>query len=85
MKLFQFDKKTWDNGEVSRIWQFGIFKRKSLLWVNFENPSTMIYSSGGWHIMIGLPTKESLFGVELTDSRVSFAVYFFADYFVGWN
>ena len=38
MKLFQYDKKTWDNGEVNHTWQFGIIKNKSLLWVNYETP-----------------------------------------------
>jgi hypothetical protein len=27
MKLFQYDKKTWDNDEVSHTYQFGIINR----------------------------------------------------------
>ena len=33
MKLFQYDKKVWDEGETSHTWQFGIFKNRSFLWV----------------------------------------------------
>ena len=27
MKLFQYDKKTWEDGDVNRTWQFGIVKK----------------------------------------------------------
>jgi hypothetical protein len=27
MKLFQFDKKVWDNDETSHTWQFGVFNK----------------------------------------------------------
>ena len=46
MKIFQFDKKVWDNGETSHTWQFGIVKNTSLLWVNYENPTAHHWSSG---------------------------------------
>ena len=45
MKLFQYDKKVWENGETSHTWQFGILKNRSFLWVNYENPTNHHYSS----------------------------------------
>ena len=51
MKLFQYDKKIWDNGEVSHTWQFGIIKNKSLLWVNFETPGGISHYAGGINIL----------------------------------
>ncbi len=34
MKLFQYDKKVWENDETDRTWQFGVINNRSLLWVN---------------------------------------------------
>ena len=51
MKLFQFDKHTYQDGEVTRTWQFGIIKNKSLLWVCCETPGGLIHSGGGINIL----------------------------------
>jgi hypothetical protein len=32
-KLFQYDKKVWDNDETDRTWQFGVINNRSLLCV----------------------------------------------------
>jgi len=47
LKLFQHDKKVWDDGETSHTWQFGILKNRSFLWVDYENPTAHRWSSGG--------------------------------------
>ena len=51
MKLFQYDKKVWDDGDVNRTWQFGIVKNTSLLWVNYETPGGICHSSDGINIL----------------------------------
>ena len=87
MKLFQFDKKLWDNDKVSRTLQFGIIKNRALLWVlwvNYENPTNQYYSSGGFHITLSFLT-DSLFGVELNNNKQCLAFYFFSEYFSGWE
>jgi hypothetical protein len=84
MKLFQYDKKVWDNDETSHTWQFGIFKNRSFLWVNYENPTSQRWSSGGFHIDLSF-LSSSFFGVELNDDKQSFAFYFFGEYFTGWD
>jgi hypothetical protein len=84
MKLLQYDEKTWDNGETSHTWQFGILKKRSLLWVNYENPTNHFYSSGGFHIELSFLQSDSLFGVELNNNKQCLAFYFFTEYFEGF-
>ena len=84
MKLFQFDKKLWDNDKVSRTLQFGIIKNRALLWVlwvNYENPTNQYYSSGGFHITLSFLQSDSLFGAELNNNKQCFSFYFFTQYF----
>ncbi len=83
-KLFQYDKKVWDDGETSHTWQFGIIKNRSFLWVNYENPTAQHWSSGGFHIILSF-LSNSLLGVELYDEKQSFCFYFFNEYFSGWG
>jgi hypothetical protein len=85
MKLFQYDKKVWDDEETSHTWQFGILKNHSFLWVNYENPTHQSYSSGGFHINLSFLSSSSLFGVELNNNKQCFAFYFFTEYFEGWT
>ena len=84
MKLFQYDKKTWDNGEVDNTWQFGIIKNKALLWVNFETPGGIVHSAGGINILFSF-FGSSLFSVNLQQYRFSLGFDFFTDYFTGWK
>ena len=79
-KLFQYDKKVWDNGETDRTWQFGIFKNHSFLWVNYENPSSLVHSNGGFHIMLSFLTSSSLFGVDFQLGKVGLSFNFFTEY-----
>jgi hypothetical protein len=67
MKLYQHDKQTYQDSEVSHTWQFGIIKNKSLLWVNYETPGGVIHSSGGINI---------LFLVVLTSCSLSLVILF---------
>ena len=82
MKIFQFDKKTWDNCEVNRTWQFGIINNKSLLWVNCETPGGIIHSSGGINILFSF-FGSSLFSVDFQQNRFSFAFGILTEYFDG--
>lgn len=84
MKPFQFDKKTWDNGEVSRTWQFGIIKNKSLLWVNFETPGIIIHCGGGINILFSF-FSSSLMSVDFQQNKFGLAFGFFTEYFDGWE
>jgi hypothetical protein len=84
MKIFQFDKKVWDNGEVNRTWQFGIINNKALLWVNCENPGGLIHSAGGINILFSF-FGSSLFGVDFQQRTFGLAFAFFAEYFDGWQ
>ena len=79
MKLFQYDKKIWDNGEVSHTWQFGIIKNKSLLWVNFETPGGVIHSSGGINLLFSF-FGNSLFSVDFQQRRFCLAFAFITEY-----
>jgi hypothetical protein len=83
-KLFQYNKKVWDNAETSHTWQFGIFKNRSFLWVNYENPTSQCWSSGGFHIVLSI-LSNSFLGVELSNNKQSFAFCFFSEYFTGWT
>jgi len=84
-KLFQYDKKVWEGDETSHTWQFVILKNRSLLWVNYENPTNHHYSSGGFHITLSFFQSDSLFGAELNNNKQCFAFYFFTEYFEGWE
>jgi hypothetical protein len=84
MKIFKFDKKVWDNGEISYTWQFGIIKNRSLLWVSYENPTSHYYSSGGFHINLSF-LSSSLFGIELNNDKQSLAFEFFTEYSGGFG
>ena len=79
MKLFQYDKKTWDNGEVNRTWQFGIINNKALLWVNCENPGGLIHSAGGINILFSF-FGSSLISVDFQQRRFCLAVAFITEY-----
>jgi len=84
MKLFQYDKKVWENGETSHTWQFGIVKNTSLLWVRYETPGGIVHSAGGINILFSFFQSDSLFGAELNNDKQCFAFYFFTEYFSGW-
>jgi hypothetical protein len=84
MKLFQHDKKVWENDKTSHTWQFGIIKNKSLLWVNYETPGGVIHSSGGINILFSF-FGSSLFGVDFQQNRFSLAFGLFTDYFEDWK
>jgi len=84
MKLFQYDKKTWENGEVNRTWQFGIVKNKSLLWVNFETPGGIVHSAGGINILFSF-FGSSLMSVDFQQQTFNLAFAFFGEYFDGWE
>lgn len=83
-KLFQYDKKVWEDAETSHTWQFGIVGRRSFLWVNCEVPTCQRWSSGGFHIVISF-LSSSLFGMEFNDNRQSFAFHLLTEYFEGWD
>ena len=84
MKLFQYDKKTWDNGEVDHTWQFCIIKNKSLLWVNCESPGGVSHSSGGINILFSF-FGSSLMSVNFQQNKFGLAFAFFTEYFEGWE
>ena len=84
MKLFQYDKKVWDNGEVSHTWQFGVIKNKSLLWVNCESPGGIVHSSGGINILFSF-FGSSLMSVDIQQRKFCLAVAFITEYFDGWE
>ena len=83
-KLFQYDEKTWINGEVSHTWQFGIVKNTSLLWVNCETPGGIVHSAGGINILFSF-FGSSLFSVDFQQNRFSLAVAILTEYFDGWE
>lgn len=84
MKVFQFDKKVWKNGEVSRTWQFGIIKNRALLWVYFETPGGIVHSAGGFNILFSF-FGSSLFSVNLQQYKFGLGFGFFTEYFEGWE
>ena len=84
MKLFQYDKKTWDNGETDYAWQFGILNNRSLLWVHYENPSSLVHSNGGINILFSF-FGSSLMSVDLQQHKFGLAFGFFTEYFDGWE
>lgn len=85
LPVYQFDEKVWENGELSRTWQFGKIARQSFLWVNFETPATSTHSNGGFHVSITFFAKDSPFGVEFDHGGFNLAFYFFTEYFPGWT
>ncbi len=84
MKLYQHDKETYQDGEVSHIWQFGIIKNRALFWVNYTNFGDIIHSAGGINILFSF-FGSSLFSVDFQQNRFSLAVAFFTEYFDGWE
>jgi hypothetical protein len=84
VKLYQHDKQTYQDGEVSHTWQFGIIKNKSLLWVSCETPGKIIHSSGGINILFSF-FGSSLMSVDLQQRRFGLAFGFFTEYFDGWS
>ena len=84
MKIFQYDKKTWDNGEVNRTWQFGIINDMSLLWVNFETPGSQYSAYGGINILLSF-FGSSLISLNFYHRKFGLAFAFFTEYFSGWN
>ena len=85
MKLFQYDKKVWDDAETSHTWQFGILKNHSFLWVNYEYPSALVHSNGGLHILLSFFTSSSLFGADFQFGDVGLSFNFFTEYFDGFG
>jgi len=84
MKLFQYDKKVWENGETSHTWQFGIVKNRSFLWVNYENPGGIVHCSGGFNVLFSF-FGSSLFSVNIQQHKFGLAFAFFTEYFEGWG
>lgn len=84
MKPYQYNLKVWEEGETDRTWQFGIFKNRSLLWVNYQTPSNTVDSYGGFHIELSF-FSSGLFGITFQTNQRSLSFYFFAEYFSGWN
>jgi hypothetical protein len=84
-KPYQYNLKVWDNGETDRTWQFGVINNRSLLWVNYENPSSLVHSNGGFHIMLSFLTSSSLFGADFQVGKVGLSFNFFTEYFDGWQ
>ena len=83
-KLFQFDKKVWENGETSHTWQFGIINNLSFLWVNCETPGGIVHSSGGINILFSF-FGSSLMSVNFQQYKFGLAFAFFTEYFSGWE
>ncbi len=84
MKLYQHSKQTYQDGEVSHTWQFGIINDISLLWVCCETPGKIIHSSGGINILFSF-FGNSLMSVDFQQRRFCLAFGFFTEYFDGWN
>jgi hypothetical protein len=84
MKLFQHDKKVWDDDDTSHTWQFGILKNRSFLWVYYDTPGGIVHSSGGFNILLSF-FGSSLFSVSMQQYKFGLAFAFFAEYFSGWE
>lgn len=78
-KLYQHDKQTYQDGEVSHTWQFGIIKNKSLLWVCCETPGKIIHSAGGINILFSF-FGNSLMSVDFQQRRFCLAFAFITEY-----
>ena len=85
MKPYQYNLKVWDDGDTDHTWQFGIINNRSLLWVNYENPSSLVHSNGGFHIMLSFLTSSSLFGVDFQVGKVGLSFNLFTEYSEGWK
>jgi hypothetical protein len=85
MKLFQYDKKTWEDGDTDYTWQFGIVKNRSLLWVHYEYPSRLIHSNGGLHILLSFFTSSGFLGADFQIGRIGLGFNILTEYFDGWN
>lgn len=83
-KLFQYDKKVWDDGDTDHTWQFGIINNRSFLCVFYENPGRIIHSSGGIKILLSF-FGNSLFGIDIQQESFGLGFAFFTEYFEGWN
>jgi hypothetical protein len=83
MKLFQFDRKTWDPEDTDYTWQFGIFGNRSLLWARFEVKDTCGFD--GLIISTWFLTASSLFIATTEFWKLSFSVALFTEYFEGWD
>jgi hypothetical protein len=79
IKLCQFDDESLPD-ETEFTLQLGIIKDRALVWVNYNNPTRMHYSSGGFHILFSLFTSSSLLGVDLLFTTFSLSCHFFTDY-----
>ena len=84
MKLYEHSKHTYQDGEVTRTWQFGIIKNKSLLWVNFETPGGISHYAGGINILFSF-FGSSLMSVGFQQHTFGLAFAFFTEYFDGWE
>ena len=79
MKLYQHSKQTYQDGEVSHTWQFGIIKNKSLLWVSCETPGKIIHSAGGINLLFSF-FGSSLMSVDFQQRRFCLAFAFITEY-----
>ena len=78
-KLYEHSKQTYQDGEVSHTWQFGIINDISLLWVNFESPGNVIHSSGGINLLFSF-FGNSLMSVDFQQRRFCLAFAFITEY-----
>ena len=83
MKLYEHSKQTYQDGEVSHTWQFGIIKNRALLWANYTNPGCIVHSSGGINILFSF-FRSSLMSVDFQQRTFGLAFAFFTEYFEGW-
>ncbi len=79
MKLYEHSEQTYQDGEVTHTWQFGIINDISLLWVNFESPGNVIHSSGGINLLFSF-FGSSLMSVDFQQRKFSLAVAFITEY-----
>ena len=79
MKLYEHSKQTYQDGEVSHTWQFGIIKNRALFWVNHTNPGCIVHSSGGINILFSF-FGSSLMSVDFQQRKFSLAVAFITEY-----
>jgi hypothetical protein len=84
MKIFQYDKKVWNTGEVNHTWQFGIIKNRALLWVNFETPGGISHYAGGINILFSF-FGSSLMSVDFQQHTFNLGFAILTEYFSGWN
>jgi hypothetical protein len=79
MKLYEHSKQTYQDGEETHTWQFGIINDISLLWVNFESPGGVIHSSGGINLLFSF-FGNSLMSVDFQQRRFCLAFAFITEY-----